>query len=469
MSNTSNKNPSDMRTVMNRRKLLRGVSALAAALTSPSWMNSTAFGADASGKGTKRFIGLFSSVGTVGQGGFFPLTKAASSPLEITPIIKPMAKYVDKMLMLHGVHMSSIGYDTIGGPRISSGAPHAEGPNALFTGGALSGGPYADRISVDQYLAQKLGQSSAFPSLEFGVQMAGQSVLKHVSFRGPYQPNTAVHDPTKMYQRIFGGALPSGQESTAQIQQRLAEERSVLDILKGEIATLQSRMSPDDKIALDAHLDGLRGIEKQITNVPVASSKCEPYVYPKDVTWRSQADMTRVQMDLMTLAHICGMTKISTFMFSNANSWSNYSFVDPTITMDHHALSHKSATDPKYRPQLINIYAWQASQVAYMMDRLAAAPDPTGAGTVLDNTVILWGNELGIGLDDRGNTHSVSNVPWLLAGGTGGYFKMGRYLRLPDIAHNNLLLSVLHAMGLENETTFGKPGLVTGPIAELRG
>lgn len=83
---------------------------------------------------------------------------------------------------------------------------------------------------------------------------------------------------------------------------------------------------------------------------------------------------------------------------------------------------------------------------------------------MLDNTVILWGNELG-----QGNTHSAEGVPYVLAGNADGYFRTGRYVELrgsAEIPHNNVLLTLCHAMGVPL-STFGNPDYCTGPIARL--
>ena len=80
---------------------------------------------------------------------------------------------------------------------------------------------------------------------------------------------------------------------------------------------------------------------------------------------------------------------------------------------------------------------------------------------MLDNTLLLWGNELGVG-----NTHDYKNIPWMLAGGS-SYFKMGRSLQFKDLPHNNLLVSILQAMGQTDVTTFGNPGVCTGPLPGL--
>ena len=105
----------------------------------------------------------------------------------------------------------------------------------MLTGGSLqagsftgSGGPagYADRISVDQYIAGRIGTKTKFPSLEFGVRIEGQEPLRVISYRGANQPNIAVDDPWQMYTRIFANADLS--ETAARAAARRAQERARL-------------------------------------------------------------------------------------------------------------------------------------------------------------------------------------------------------------------------------------------------
>jgi hypothetical protein len=149
---------------------------------------------------------------------------------------------------------------------------------------------------------------------------------------------------------------------------------------------------------------------------------------------------------------------VSTFMWANADSWQYYPWIG--VNQEHHELSHAGDGDAASRDKLIEINAWHSEQVKYLLDKLAAAPD--SEGTLLDNSLVLWGNELG-----AGNSHSYRDIPWLLAGGAGGSLRMGRSLQFKDQPHNNLLLSVCHAMGLSDLTSFGIPTLCTGPLSGL--
>ena len=125
----------DSRTKFTRRRLLGGLGAATVALTAPIWKSATSFGAAA--KPAKRFIGVFSANGTIASA-FFPNTTASDSPLTLGPecrILAPMAAYKSKMLVLHGVDMTS----TIGPNK--PGGPHMKGPGAMLTGPSCAARP----------------------------------------------------------------------------------------------------------------------------------------------------------------------------------------------------------------------------------------------------------------------------------------------------------------------------------------
>jgi len=195
------KEPTDYRTRLTRRRLLSGLGAFTVALTSPVWGPSTAFGQAQKTKAARRFIGVFSANGTIASE-FFPGCSAslASSPNRCptapadTPltaaslgrILAPLSAHVSQMLVLKGVDMISTVSDMLGTMTSKPGGPHMKGPGAMLTGGSLlagsfqgAGGPAgnADRISVDQFIAGRIGTTTAFPSLEFGVRVIGGAPL----------------------------------------------------------------------------------------------------------------------------------------------------------------------------------------------------------------------------------------------------------------------------------------------------
>lgn len=462
----------DSRTRLSRRRLLQGVSATAALLASPVWRSATAFGQDSKSKAAKHFIGVFSANGTIASE-FFPAGTASETPLtaaSLKQILKPLEPHLAQLLILHGVHMNSTVEDELGKTSMNKpGGPHMKGPGAMLTGGSLmagsfggSGGPagYADRISVDQLIANRIAAGSSktkFPSLELGVRIEGQEPLRVISYRGANQPNIAVDDPWLMYSRLFADKA----RSDTDLQRNLSEQKSVLDFLKDDIGRLQARMPASDRARLDAHLTGLRSIEERLSSVATA---CTPLTMPAKIDVRDMANYPTVgtlQMDLMLLAHSCDLTRVSTFMWANADSWQYYPWIG--VNEEHHELSHAGDDDAASKNKLVTINRWHAEQISYLLDKLAMMKGPDGS-SMLDNTLLLWGNELG-----AGNTHTYKNIPWLIAGGAGGYLETGRYLQYADRPHNDLLVSVCNAMGYDDVKTFGIPGVCTGPLENLAG
>jgi hypothetical protein len=124
-----------------------------------------------------------------------------------------------------------------------------------------------------------------------------------------------------------------------------------------------------------------------------------------------------------------------------------------------HPLSHAGMSDPSATAELLEREHWYGSMVARLMDRLAAMPE--GDGSVLDNTLIIWGNEIGIGA-----THTHDNLPLVLAGGAGGTLRMGQFLDFKGRSHCDLLLTVLHALGREDKS-FGHPDFNGGVLPGL--
>jgi hypothetical protein len=127
----------------------------------------------------------------------------------------------------------------------------------------------------------------------------------------------------------------------------------------------------------------------------------------------------------------------------------------------HHALSHEPDTNAAAQEKLTKINKWFAGQLAYLAKRLAETPEPGGSGSLLDNTLIVWTNELG-----KGNSHTLDNIPFVLVGG-GLDFKTGRSLKYNRVPHNRLLMSLAHGFG-SRVKTFGNPNFCgDGPLTGL--
>jgi hypothetical protein len=131
------------------------------------------------------------------------------------------------------------------------------------------------------------------------------------------------------------------------------------------------------------------------------------------------------------------------------------------VEQGHHELSHEPDSNQEAQDKLTRINKWYCEQLAYLAQRLAETPEPDGSGSLLDNTLLVWTNELG-----QGNSHTLNNIPFVLVG-NGLDFRMGRSLKYPEVAHNRLLLSLAHGMG-HHLDRFGNPDFCgDGPLQNL--
>jgi len=160
------------------------------------------------------------------------------------------------------------------------------------------------------------------------------------------------------------------------------------------------------------------------------------------------------------MALACDLTRVGTIQWERSVGDVRFTWLG--ITRGHHAISHDPDTNTDSVELLTKINTWYAGQFAYVLDKLACIKE--GTGTMLDNTLVFWCNEL-----SRGNAHSHPDMPFVLAGRAGGALKTGRFLQFPKkpaVPHNNLLVSIMNAMGLPDQTC-GNPAYCTGPITGM--
>jgi hypothetical protein len=151
--------------------------------------------------------------------------------------------------------------------------------------------------------------------------------------------------------------------------------------------------------------------------------------------------------------------RVATFQFTNSVGEARMTWLG--IQEGQHGLSHEPDSNAVAQEKLTRINEWYCSQIAYLAQRLSETKEPDGSGTLLDNTVIVWTNELG-----QGNTHTLENIPFVLVG-NGLDFKMGRSLDCGRVPHNRLLLSLAHGFG-HHIPTFGDSNFCgAGPLTNL--
>jgi len=166
---------------------------------------------------------------------------------------------------------------------------------------------------------------------------------------------------------------------------------------------------------------------------------------------------------VLAQALACGSTNVASIQFDrNENSNTRFTWVLPGETSGHHEISHiDEGEGPGGVTALAAIEKWYAAQLAYFLDRLAAIPE--GNGTLLDNTLVVWGTEV-----SHGASHSEQGMPFILAGAT-SRLKGGRYLQYPgnSTRHARLLVSIAQLFGLNSVQTYGTTDTGAGPLLGL--
>jgi len=158
--------------------------------------------------------------------------------------------------------------------------------------------------------------------------------------------------------------------------------------------------------------------------------------------------VSKTQIDLMVNSFAADFARVATLQFTNSVGQARMRWLG--VSESHHELSHKPDNDRPSQEYLTRINRWYCGQLAYLAKRLAETPEPGGGGSLLDNTLIVWTNELG-----KGNSHTLDNIPFVLVG-NGLDFRMGRMIKYSKVPHNRLLLSLAHGMG-HRVKQFGNP------------
>jgi hypothetical protein len=441
---------------ISRRTFLRGAAGAAIALP---FLNIMMRRGHAASTFPKRFVVWFQPDGTIHEN-WAPTGSGTSFTL--SRILAPLAPYQSSLLVLDGVT------DQVGNYGQIPGDDHQKGMGTMLTGvhlldGTQQGGcdtcppaGLASGISVDQAIANQIGTSTKFKSLELGVQVESDGAWRYANYTGPNAPLPADNDPHSVFLRVFSDL---GVDA-ATLERLRAERKSVLDAVAESYQSLSPKLGTDDRQKIDSHFTTIRDLELRLT-VPGATvgDYCSKPGEPAKLDFMANDNFPMVgklQMDLLAMALACDLTRVATLQWEN--SVGNVRFTWLGYTRGHHDMSHDgdSVTDTVEALTKINI--WYSEQLAYLLGKLKSIPE--GTGTMLDNTLVLCVNELA-----RGNAHSHNPMPYLLAGGTGGGLQMGRFLKFSSQPpHNNLLVSVMNAMGVQ-ATTFGDPKFCTGPLA----
>ncbi len=432
-----------------RREFIRDLGLGAAAL--PFVLNLPSLGFANQTARKQRLVIMFSPNGVV-PSTFWP--DAAGEEFTLKESLSPLTPLQERTLILHGV------CDKVRG----DGDNHMRGMGCLLTGielypGNIQGGSdtpagWASGLSIDQEIKEFLQRDAQtrtrFGSLEFGVLVPDRAdTWTRMVYAGPNKPLAPVDDPYQMFNKLYGRL--KDQESL----------KSILDGLQDDLRKVGSVVSPEDRQLIDEHATFVREMEQELKQssreeIGHAVPELEPGVKEEDV---NIPRISKMQIDLMVKSFAADFSRVATLQFTNSVGGARMRWLG--VDEGHHELSHHPDSDTKTQEKLTKINKWYCEQLFYLAKRLAETPEPGGSGSLLDNTLIVWTNELG-----KGNSHTLDNIPFVLVG-NGLDFRMGRSLKYNKEPHNRLLLSLAHAMGHRIDK-FGNPNFCgKGPLHDL--
>ncbi len=431
-----------------RRDFLRTLGIGSAAL--PFILNLPSLGFANQQRRKQRLVVMFSPNGIV-PNAFWPDEEGPKFTLKES--LKPLEPFRDRTLILHGV------CDRVRG----DGDAHMRGIGCLLTGvelfpGNIQGGSdtpagWSKGISIDQEIKEHFQKDPAtktrFGSLEFGVMVPERAdTWTRMVYSGPNKPIAPIDNPYQMFAKLYG-----------RVKDREVL-KSVLDDVQDDLRKVGATVSAEDKRLLDEHATFVREMEQELKeqrqDVGHAVPEPEPGVKHEN---DNIPKISKMQIDLMVQSFAADFARVATLQYTNSVGQARMHWLG--ISEGHHELSHLPDSDAKGQDKLIRINQWFCGQLAYLAKRLAETPEPGGRGSLLDNTLIVWTNELG-----KGNSHTLDNIPFVLVG-NGLDFKMGRSLKYQRQPHNRLLLALAHGMGHRIDK-FGNPNFCgQGPLPDL--
>lgn len=363
---------------------------------------------------------------------------------ELTPILEPLAKHRDKFSIISG--LAHYNANALGdGP-----GAHGRSCGAFLTGAHPKRTEGADiycGISMDQVVANQLGQQTQLASLELGIEppsLLGSCDVGYsctytntLSWRSPTSPLPVTIKPRDVFERLFGDT-DSLDEKARKAQ--LATKASILDFVLADAKRLSPKLGANDRRKLDEYLGSVRDVERRIQRMQdqQISVDTSDMQLPAGVPG-SFEEHVKLMVDLQVLAFQTDMTRVSTFMMGREIS--NRSYPEIGVSDSHHSLSHHGE-DPDKIKRLVKINQYHTAQFAYLLERLSQTQD--GEASLLDTTLVMGGASLG-----EPNAHDNMNLPLMVAGGG---LKGGNHLVEPkDTPMCNLMLSLMQRMGVSDE------------------
>jgi len=325
------------------------------------------------------------------------------------------------------------------------------------------GGDVQAGASLDQLYAQRFGQDTPIPSMQLCIEDVDQAggcgygyscvYADSISWASPTRPLPMIRNPRAVFDELFG-VFGAG-ASAAERRERRAEDRSILDRLRGAVARVQKTLGPADRARLADYMDNVREVERRIQAVEMFNLGGELRELPEAPPGvpDSFSQHVRLMFDLQVLAFASDITRVFAFKLGRDNS--NRTYPESGFGGAFHNTSHHGGREERI-VDFATINTYHVGMIPYFLEQLKNTPD--GDGNLLDGTLLLYGSPMG-----DPNQHNHKRVPFFMAGRAGGRLPGGQHLKAPNgTPLANVMLSVLRTLGLEDVDRFGDS---TSPFA----
>src|SRR5438034_4145789 len=431
------------RPALSRRKFLRGAGILLSlplldAMTSSfaATARRIAAGTTTGGK-PRRMFGICNNLGLLPEH-FFP--KENGRDYTLSPYLEFLKEQQDDVTVFSGVWH----------PDVDGGHP---ADNCFLTAAPHPGSAgFRNTISLDQYIGERIGHLTRFPSLTLGVNI--QQGIRSLSWTGSGVLIPCEEKAADVFTRMF---LQGTKEETEAQVRKLETGQSILDAVAGQARELQRSVGARDRDRLDQYFTSVRDLEQRMQMSREWERKPKPKVsapMPLDpASPRAYMEKVKLMYDMARLAFETDSTRSISLLLDSVNSPATESGV-VTTTDGYHNLSHHGKSKEKLA-QLKAIDEWHMKLLAEFFDHLTAVRED--GEPLLDRTMILYGSNLG-----NANTHVTTNMPTIFAGGG---FEHGQHIAF-DTQHNyplpNLFVSMLQRLGLETDRFASATGTMRG-------
>ena len=307
--------------------------------------------------------------------------------------------------------------------------------------------------SLDQIHAQRFGQDNVLPSLQLCIEPTDKgggcdynyscSYTDSISWSSPTTPLPMIRSPRAAFDLLFGAG---GTEEERALRRRT--HSSILDWVAREVAHLKREVGALDRQRIDRYLGSVREVERRIQMIEAQNNSGEPRELPGAPPGvpDSFSEHMQLMFDLQVLAFETDITRVTAF--KTGRDASNRTFPESGSDRGFHPASHHGGREERIL-EFNKICQYRVQQVTYFIERLKATADIDG--TLLDNTVVLWGSPMG-----DANLHNHRRCPLILLGGGNGVLDGGTHYKAPDgTPMANVFLTLLHRLGHEDLRSFG--------------